>query len=178
MPSQNTETTSNTSKMINPFKYMISPTSPPWKTETTGDIRNVMLVGAALIATVTFQAGITPPGGVWQDNKDGHKAGHAVYSEQGVPFQIFLICNTIALMSSIFLLLCITYGYPYFLEVLIATISMMGTYGSGIYCITPHASVSFRLIFVAVTAPIVIRFVIWLVAFAARHTSTMLPKWT
>ncbi|KAF9668715.1 hypothetical protein SADUNF_Sadunf14G0032300 [Salix dunnii] len=147
--------------MTSPLKHIISPTKPPWKTETTGDIRNVMLVGAALIATVTFQAGITPPGGVWQDNEGGHKAGHAVYSDQKVPFQIFLICNTIALMSSTFLLLCLTYGYPYFLEVLIATVSMMGTYSSGIYCITPYESVSFRLIFVAVTAPMVIRLVIW-----------------
>ncbi|KAG6749275.1 hypothetical protein POTOM_046318 [Populus tomentosa] len=84
---------------INPFKAIILPTSPPCKTETNGhDFRNVMLVGAALIATVTFQAGITPPGGVWQsDDNQGHRAGHAVYSDQKVPFQIFLMFNTIAL---------------------------------------------------------------------------------
>jgi hypothetical protein len=163
------ESTSNKTK-IKPLHDIILPTRPPWKTETNGDIRNVMLVGAALIATVTFQAGITPPGGVWQsDDNQGHRAGHAVYSDQKVPFQIFLICNTIALTSSIFLLLCLTFGYPYFLEVLIATISMMGTYSSGIYCITPYESVSFRLIFVAAPAPIVIRFVIWVVASAVRH---------
>ncbi|KAF9668716.1 hypothetical protein SADUNF_Sadunf14G0032400 [Salix dunnii] len=170
------ETTSNKSKMINRLKHMISPTSPPWKTETTGDIRNIMLVGAALIATVTFQAGITPPGGVWQESKDGHQAGHAVYSDQRDPFKIFLICNTIALTSSTFLLLCLTYGYPYFLEVLIATISMLGTYSSGIYCIVPHESQSFYLIFVAAPAPIVTRFVIWVVAFAARCLGFLTPN--
>ncbi|KAJ6320667.1 hypothetical protein OIU78_015951 [Salix suchowensis] len=170
MPSQITETASNTRKMINWVKDKISPTSPTSKTVIDGEIRNFMLVGAALIATVTFQAGITPPGGVWQDSTGNHTAGHAVYSDRGVPFLIFLIWNTIALTSSIFLLLCLTYDCPYFLEVLIAAISMMGTYSSGIYCITPGESVSFRLLFVVVTAPIVIRFLIWVVAFAARRT--------
>ncbi|KAB5526873.1 hypothetical protein DKX38_020720 [Salix brachista] len=143
MQSQNTETTTSTSKMINPLNFIISPTSPPWITEIPGKIRNVLLVGAALIATVTFQAGITPPGGVWQDDdlKKGHKAGHAVYSDQIVAFHIFLICNTRALTSSTFLLLCLTFGCPYFLEVLIAAVSMMGTYGSGIQCIAPDESV-------------------------------------
>ena len=168
----------NNKTQTNPFKAIILPTSPPCKTKTTGDdFRNVMLVGAALIATVTFQAGITPPGGVWQsDDNQGHRAGHAVYSDQKVPFQIFLIFNTIALTSSIFLLLCLTFGYPYFLEVLIATVSMMGTYSSGIYCITPYESVSFRLIFVAAPAPIVIRFVIWVVASAVRRPTLPIQK--
>ncbi|KAJ6971945.1 hypothetical protein NC653_032483 [Populus alba x Populus x berolinensis] len=163
---------------INPLKAIILPTIPPCKTKTTGDdFRNVMLVGAALIATVTFQAGITPPGGVWQsDDNQGHRARHAVYSDQKVPFQIFLIFNTIALTSSIFLLLCLTFGYPYFLEVLIATVSMMGTYSSGIYCITPYESVSFRLIFVAAPAPLVIRFVIWVVASACRSPSKIISR--
>uniref|UniRef100_A0A6N2NDC3 PGG domain-containing protein n=1 Tax=Salix viminalis TaxID=40686 RepID=A0A6N2NDC3_SALVM len=155
--------------MVNRLTHIISPTRPTSKTDIDGEIRNFMLVGAALIATVTFQAGITPPGGVWQDSTGNHTAGHAVYSDRGVPFLIFLIWNTIALTSSIFLLLCLTHDCPYFLEVLIAAISMMGTYSSGIYCITPGESVSFRLLFVIVTAPIVIRFLIWVVAFAARQ---------
>ncbi|KAJ6971952.1 hypothetical protein NC653_032490 [Populus alba x Populus x berolinensis] len=91
------------------FKFISKPTRPPLEGDLKPephDIRNVLLAGAVLIATVTFQAGICPPGGVWQsDDKLGHKAGRAIYSDQRVPFQIFLLCNTIALTSSSFLLL-------------------------------------------------------------------------
>ncbi|KAJ6400279.1 hypothetical protein OIU84_015850 [Salix udensis] len=50
---------------------------------TPDDARNVLLVVVSLIAAVTFQAGVNPPGGVWQD---GDHAGRAIYASQKVPF--------------------------------------------------------------------------------------------
>jgi hypothetical protein len=38
------------------------------RTNMTNDTRNVLLVVAALLVTVTFQATLSPPGGVWQDD--------------------------------------------------------------------------------------------------------------
>jgi hypothetical protein len=38
------------------------------RTDITDDTRNMLLVVAALLVTVFFQATISPPGGVWQDN--------------------------------------------------------------------------------------------------------------
>ncbi|RVW73668.1 hypothetical protein CK203_057070 [Vitis vinifera] len=35
--------------------------------DTPSDARNTLLVVGTLIAAATFQAGINPPGGVWQD---------------------------------------------------------------------------------------------------------------
>ncbi|KAB1228283.1 hypothetical protein CJ030_MR7G002010 [Morella rubra] len=108
------------------FRKLIIPTSLPFLgyEEPSNEIRSNLLVAAALIAAVTFQASMAPPAGVWQDDEKEHVAGRSIYSSQRVPFYVFLICNTMVFSSSIHLLLCLTFGYPYFLEVLAATASM------------------------------------------------------
>ncbi|KAF5444879.1 hypothetical protein F2P56_033971 [Juglans regia] len=40
--------------------------------DSASDVRSALLVVMALIAAATFQAGLNPPGGVWQDNKNDH----------------------------------------------------------------------------------------------------------
>ncbi|KAL8500473.1 hypothetical protein ACS0TY_020177 [Phlomoides rotata] len=79
--------------------------------DSTNDARNVLLIVTALITTVTFQAGVTPPGGVWQENKDGHKAGRAIYSSQKGPFYAFLVCYTLAFSTSTLVLVSLTYNH-------------------------------------------------------------------
>ncbi|KAE8038548.1 hypothetical protein FH972_011047 [Carpinus fangiana] len=64
-------------KFITPFKPPL-----PLQERLPNDMRSVILVAVALIAAATFQAGVSPPGGVWQDNNDGHVPGRAVYSSQ------------------------------------------------------------------------------------------------
>jgi hypothetical protein len=144
------------------LKNLIIPTYLPClqHEELPNEIQNVMLVAVALIAAVTFQAGVAPPGGVWQDANDGHKPGRAIYSSQTVPFHFFLICNTLAFSSSIYLLLSLTFGYPFFLEVLVATFSMSGTYAAAIFSVTPYETAKFRLITLVTALPIIIRLVI------------------
>ncbi|KAE8037747.1 hypothetical protein FH972_010311 [Carpinus fangiana] len=41
-------------------------------TNISNDMRNVLLVVAALLITVSFQAAISPPGGVWQEDGETH----------------------------------------------------------------------------------------------------------
>jgi len=170
-------------KLTTFLRNLILPTYLPCfgHEELSNDIRNVMLVAVALVAAVTFQAGVNPPGGVWQETtyknssdvaappgqapidssqvareakNISHVAGQAIYSSQRVPFYFFLTCNTLAFSSSIYLLLSLTFGYPFFLEVLVATFSMSGTYAAAIFAITPYENANFRLIALVAALPI------------------------
>ncbi|KAF8391360.1 hypothetical protein HHK36_023664 [Tetracentron sinense] len=58
---------------------------------------NTLVLVAALITTVTFAAGFTMPGGY---NNDGPRKGLATMLTK-IGFHLFLICNTIAMYSSI-----------------------------------------------------------------------------
>ena len=89
----------------------------------TDERRSALLVVAALLVTVTYQAVITPPGGLWQDDHfknnttdalrrspddlfklnitAAHRAGSATAMRSTYVFVIFLGFNTIIFLSSI-----------------------------------------------------------------------------
>ena len=151
--------------------------------------RDHLLVVVTLIAAVTFQAGVNPPGGVWQDdecknpisnttsiaavnfqseaippnsdqqdNKNNckHKAGTAIYASQKVAFYVFLVSNTVALSTSVHVIMCLTYKMPFRLELWFATASMLATYASAIFAVTPHYSHKFRYVLIAAIVPYVV----------------------
>ncbi|XP_073294272.1 uncharacterized protein [Primulina huaijiensis] len=126
-------------------------------TDNPSDTRNVLLIVTALITAVTFQAVVNPPGGVWQDNKDGHKAGRAIYSDQKEAFYTFLISNTLAFSTSILVLVSLTYRFPFQVELWTSILSMFVTYASALFAIAPDESVRFRYLLATASVPFGIR---------------------
>ncbi|XP_047329168.1 ankyrin repeat-containing protein ITN1-like [Impatiens glandulifera] len=73
-----------------------------------------LMVVASLIATMGFQAGIYPPGGVWQEDNDGHTAGLSVLKDKNKDsYMIFLISNTIGFTSSVSVIFMSISGLPF-----------------------------------------------------------------
>ncbi|CAI9781625.1 unnamed protein product [Fraxinus pennsylvanica] len=128
--------------------------------DTPNDTRNVLLIVATVITAVTFQSGVNPPGGVWQDDTNGHKAGTAIYASRKVAFHFFLTSNTLALSSSILVLMSLTYKFPYCLELWAAILGMLATYASAIFAISPDESVRFGSVLGAAAGPFVFRFLV------------------
>jgi hypothetical protein len=83
------------------------------RTKMTNDTRNILLVVAALLVTVTFQATLSPPGGVWQDTKpdrdsiaptgeEAHIAGTAIMHEY--LFVVLAVLNLISFFITVFII--------------------------------------------------------------------------
>ncbi|CAM0874605.1 unnamed protein product [Alopecurus aequalis] len=69
-------------------------------------LRKYLLLLGVLAVGVTYNAGLTPPGGFWTLNKDGHNAGdpvlHVGYS---LRYELFFYCNATAFAASLVLVI-------------------------------------------------------------------------
>ncbi|KAH6788675.1 hypothetical protein C2S51_003681 [Perilla frutescens var. frutescens] len=74
--------------------------------------RDSLIVVAGLIATMAFQATVSPPGGVWQEDAKEKKAGEAVMGHSQ-SFDFFMATNSIAFITSLTTLLLLFIGVPF-----------------------------------------------------------------
>ncbi|XP_058193231.1 ankyrin repeat-containing protein At2g01680-like isoform X2 [Rhododendron vialii] len=76
--------------------------------------KNGIIVAAVLMATLAFQAGVTPPGGVWQDDSEGHKSGEAVMAyNHPFLFWYFSGFNIIGFVTSLVTIILIVIEVPF-----------------------------------------------------------------
>lgn len=93
---------------------------------TPRDVRSIVLVVATLIATATYQATLSPPGGIWQDDspsksnttsnygqaqQKSHRAGEMIMDSS--KFSAFFTCNAMAFYPSVCTILVVVIGLPY-----------------------------------------------------------------
>ncbi|KAJ1698751.1 hypothetical protein LUZ63_007263 [Rhynchospora breviuscula] len=65
------------------------------------EMRGNLMIVAILAAGPTYQAGLNPPGGDWQDDQ-GHKAGTPILHDKFFDrYQTFFYCNAISFLSSL-----------------------------------------------------------------------------
>lgn len=77
--------------------------------EVTLDLRKYILLLASLVATVTYAAGFSPPGGVWQDTAaGGHIAGDPIIRDtHRKRYVTFFYCNATAFAASLVVIVII-----------------------------------------------------------------------
>ncbi|WVZ81514.1 hypothetical protein U9M48_028881 [Paspalum notatum var. saurae] len=65
--------------------------------------RNLLLMLAVLSATVTYQAGMNPPGGVWSDDKGANgKPGYPILQHTNLKrYDVFYYSNSVSFVSSV-----------------------------------------------------------------------------
>ncbi|KAI6706394.1 hypothetical protein NL676_009356 [Syzygium grande] len=107
--------------------------------ELMGDTSNALLVVAALIASMTYQAVLQPPSFAIKDDRAFTKGFVASYESwmtgplrRTISFIAFMSGNTFGLLLSIQMIICLTRDLPVRLPLLLSMTAMVQTY----YCLT------------------------------------------
>ncbi|CAL5052497.1 unnamed protein product [Urochloa decumbens] len=104
-------------------------------------LRKYLVLLGILAVTVTYNSGLTPPGGFWNKTKDGHQAGDpALHVEFSQRYEVFFYCNATAFAASIVLIILLLsknvtkkklWLRSMQFTMLVDLFSLMGAYASG-----------------------------------------------
>ncbi|CAK7327500.1 unnamed protein product [Dovyalis caffra] len=150
-----------------------------------GEAQGTLLVIAVLVATATFQVGVSPPEGVWQDSNIAdqsnstssnpkHLAGQSILgTTDGVAFAVFVLFNTIGFSVSLCMIRTLTCRLPMQFELQICFMAMFATYNTALINITPD-----KLSLFVVLTTAILTSTISIVAKLAKQLIEKLRKFT
>ncbi|KAG0543044.1 hypothetical protein BDA96_02G155900 [Sorghum bicolor] len=74
----------------------------------TAKSRELVMLLATLAASITYQAGLDPPGGLWQDDRHGHKTGESVLlTTHPGRYMVFFYSNSAAFVASLVVIMMV-----------------------------------------------------------------------
>ncbi|CAD6339508.1 unnamed protein product [Miscanthus lutarioriparius] len=144
--------------------------------------RKFLMLLAILAASITYQAGISPPGGFWSDS-NGHQAGDPVFHDEfPTRYRIFFYFNATAFMASLVVIMLLVSKrlchkglevYALHTCVLVDLISLLGAFAAG-SCRKVSTSVYVILVVVAVSVYVMIQVVV--LTFAKDKVNNLLER--
>lgn len=103
------------------------------------DLREYLMLLGVLAASVTYQTGLKPPGGLWQDNNDRHTAGNSILHDiNRGRYRAFFYSNSTSFMASIVVIVLLlpwnTHKlplWPMHTAILLDMVGLLGAYAAG-----------------------------------------------
>ncbi|XP_015693553.1 uncharacterized protein LOC102717260 [Oryza brachyantha] len=145
--------------------------------------RKFLMLLAILAASITYQSGLSPPGGFWTDNNNGHRAGDPVlHDEFRRRYRLFFYFNATAFMASLAVIMLLVSkrlchkglkSYALRACVLVDLISLMGAFAVG-SCRRVSTSLYVILVVAAVFAYVMIQILV--LGFAQKRVNDFLKK--
>ncbi|KAK9018109.1 hypothetical protein V6N11_001093 [Hibiscus sabdariffa] len=173
----NTHTVQSSCSSWNLWKELMKEVS-----DASTETQNALMVVAVLIATVTYQAILSPPSGFWdadrrktsqtQTNtvqKRTMMPGEAVMASDPEVFAVFTVFNAIGFFASLAMISLLTSGFPLRAGLRLAIFSMAGTYVIAVIYMGPT---KMREVYV-----VVILMGLLFVAELVRFSIWLLKKW-
>ncbi|KAL6622932.1 hypothetical protein ACP70R_032811 [Stipagrostis hirtigluma subsp. patula] len=78
------------------------------KDNATLNTHNLVMLLATLVVSITYQAGLDPPGGLWPDDRDGHKLGDPVLlTTHPTRYKVFFYSNSAAFVASLIVIIMV-----------------------------------------------------------------------
>ncbi|WCJ25915.1 Ankyrin repeat family protein [Euphorbia peplus] len=131
---------------LNPLKYYRTLVTEVKK--SSSETRNALMIVSTLIATVTFQPILNPPGGIYVDEEKFES--YANIADNPIDFFVFMVPNTIGFFASLAVIIMMIHKFPLSSLLGLAARCMAASYIAGFLLIGPTSLSSTRLVLIVI----------------------------